>query len=80
MKTECEADFFESRGIEVVGNGVYKIIGKPYTIKFCERTEDGFAMLWECNCAAAKYHLGMCKHMQQVANTNAEYNDLNGYE
>ncbi len=76
---ETEAEIFTERGIEKTGENTYRIIGRPYTIRFMGRTDDGDGLLWECDCPAGE-HGKECKHVKLVWSANNEYCDAMGYD
>ncbi|GEM_PF-2701733 len=71
-------DIFAECGIEQTGPHTYRIIGRPYTIRFVRRGDDGES-LWECDCPAGKYG-HMCKHMRTVTDAVAAWRDEIGFE
>jgi len=78
---EIEREMLAEAGITQVGDNEYGIDGKPYTVRFCGRTEDGFGLLWECDCPAAKFNPDkMCKHARLVADVSGRIADTLGYD
>lgn len=78
-RQEEEATILAARGVERIDECSYRVIGRPYTIRFTGRTEDGFACLWECDCPAGR-HGKPCKHWRQVASAVGAMCDEFGYE
>jgi len=78
MSNMCtdEREIWDDHGIEVIDESTYRIVGRPYTIRWVGRTEDGYGHLWECDCPSRK----TCKHIRAVAEAEAEVRDLLGLD
>jgi len=73
------SEILQERGVQEIGGNKYQVIGRPYTIRFEGRSEDGFAKLWSCDCPAGA-HGRDCKHVRQVMDANDAICDELGYD
>lgn len=72
---------YEEHGIVVLGENKYQVPSSSnpdvsYVVEFVGRTEDGFGLLWECDCPARK----TCKHIKLVSEISAKITDELGME
>lgn len=74
-----EATILAEHGVREIGEHTYKVIGRPYKIRFVGRTEDGHGLLWECDCPAGQ-HGRHCKHVDQVGAASGAVADELGME
>ncbi|MEN6370947.1 MAG: hypothetical protein ABFD64_02955 [Armatimonadota bacterium] len=80
---EYETALLKEQGIAINSDRVYSVPSsdgqRHYQVKFVGRSEDGFAKLWDCNCAAAR-NGKTCKHIKLVAEIVNYASDQFGYE
>ena len=82
---QTEMDMWAAAGITVAKEGTYRVSAsngkRSYTIRYAGSgdADPDYVSLWECDCPAAKYRTGMCKHAKLVARTADQIADELGY-